>query len=74
MVRVTIDRVGCVSCGTYEDICPEFFELNPDDTQSQVREEFRTDGRIDEGFAPESLESCISDAADTCPVQVILLS
>ncbi len=71
MVKVTIDREGCVSCGTCEDTCPGFFQLNPDDTLSQVIEKYRTGGRPDQGDAPEDLLPCIREAAELCPVQVI---
>jgi ferredoxin len=71
-MKITIDRAGCVSCGTCWDTCPAFFEQNGDDSFSQVRTEFRAgEGNPAEGSVPVDLESCVSDAVDLCPVQVI---
>ncbi|MDD1720051.1 MAG: ferredoxin [Methanoregulaceae archaeon] len=71
MIRVTIDRGGCVSCGSCWDICPSFFEQNPDDTFSQVIGSFRISDTLGEGDAPDDLDGCVRDASDACPVQVI---
>ena len=70
---VRIIRDECVSCGTCVDTCPDFFELGEEDTLSQVIEKFRIDGKRDEGSVPPELEAAVSEAADLCPVQVILL-
>jgi ferredoxin len=71
MVRVVIDRVGCVSCGSCWDICPSFFEQNPDDSFSQVIAGYRNGDKPGEGEAPPELEKCVIDASETCPVQII---
>ncbi|NYT16986.1 MAG: ferredoxin [Methanomicrobiales archaeon] len=71
---VKITRDECVSCGTCTDVCPEFFELGEEDTRSQVAEQYRNDGKRDEGTVPPELEACVTEAADLCPVQVILLT
>jgi ferredoxin len=71
MVRVVIDRGGCVSCGTCWDICPSFFEQNPDDSFSQVIAGYRISDKPGEGEVPPDLEGCVIDASETCPVQVI---
>lgn len=71
MVRVTIDRGACVSCGSCWDTCPAFFEQNPDDSFSEVIGEFREAGSLAVGSAPDDLEACVRDAADLCPVQII---
>ncbi len=68
---VRIDRMTCVSCASCWETCPDFFEQNPDDSFSQVKEAFRTGGKIDEGTPPAELEGCARDAADLCPVQII---
>ncbi len=54
-------------------MCPEFFEENPDDSLSQVREEYRVGGNPAEGIVPPDMEDCVREAADACPVEVILV-
>lgn len=73
MVKVVIDRKGCISCGQCWTNCPEFFEENPDDNFSQVIEKYRA-GELGEGEAPDDLVDCVVEAADNCPVQVIHVS
>ena len=70
-MKVTIDRSNCTSCGTCWDACPAFFEENPDDAFSQVMEKFRLNGDIGKGTAPDDLEACVNEAADSCPVSII---
>ena len=41
MPHVTIDRDGCISCGTCWLECPDVFEENPADAKSQVVERYR---------------------------------
>ncbi len=68
---VRIDRLTCVSCASCWETCPGFFEQNQTDSFSQVKEEFRSGGKIEEGQPPQELEACCRDAADLCPVQII---
>ncbi|MDO8842637.1 ferredoxin [Methanocalculus sp.] len=70
-MKVSIDRMACISCGSCWDTCPDFFEQNPDDSFSQIIEEFRQNGMIAEGESPQDQNDCILDAADLCPVQII---
>ncbi len=71
VVKVSIDRNDCISCGNCWTICPEFFEQNSDDDFSQVVEMYRVGGNIAEGEAPQKLEDLVREAADSCPVQII---
>ncbi len=70
-MNVSIDRGTCVSCGSCWETCPGFFEQNPDDSFSQVVEQYRRDGKTGEGRPPAELEPCARNAADLCPVQII---
>ena len=70
-MKVTIERDACVSCGQCWDSCPNFFEQNPDDSFSQVIEEFRIGGDIASGTPATDDEVCVRDAADLCPVTII---
>jgi ferredoxin len=72
-MNVSIDRTNCTSCRTCWETCPEFFEESPDDLFSRVIEKFRTHGNPGEGAVPAELESCVKDAADLCPAQIIAI-
>jgi ferredoxin len=69
--RVTIDRGGCISCAACWTACPEFFEESPDDGFSQAVEKYRVGDDPGEGEAPSELESCVNEAGDGCPVEII---
>jgi len=71
MVIITIDRSGCVSCGSCWDACPAFFEQNKDDSFSQVIAAFRINGKPGTGRPPAEAEGCAREAVDICPAQVI---
>ena len=73
MVKVVIDRDGCISCGACWESCPEFFEENQDDSFSQVVEKYRSGG-LGEGEAPDDLIDSVIKASEDCPAQVIHIS
>ena len=58
--RVWIDK-ACVSCGMSEVNCPEVFKLKVGEG-----------AKVIEGMDYLSLEKKIKDAAESCPVQVIM--
>jgi len=71
MIKVVIDPEECTDCGLcYNDECPDVFEEG--DGTSQLREEFRTEGPY-EGEVPSDLEECVRNAADSCPVEAIII-
>ncbi|MCX9084741.1 MAG: ferredoxin [Candidatus Methanoperedens sp.] len=70
-LRVSIDRKGCISCGTCWNGCPEFFEQNQKDACSQVIDKYRIASNPGEGEAPVEIEKMVRRAADLCPVQII---
>ena len=71
--KVTIKREECISCGACWSTCPEVFEENEEDGLSQIVEAYRISGNIAEGLVPEALGNCVQEAADGCPVEVILV-
>jgi len=73
MAKVVIDREGCISCRSCWELCPNFFEQNPDDNFSQIVETYRKGG-LGEGEAPDALIDCVIKASDNCPVEVIHVS
>jgi ferredoxin len=73
MVKVVIDRDGCISCGACWEGCPEFFEENPDDNFSQVVKKYRSGG-LGDGEAPDDLTDCVIKTSEGCPAEVIHVS
>jgi len=71
-MRITIDRENCIGCGLCEAICPDVFEL-ADDGKSSIKEPYRL-GDPSEGEVDESLEDCVRDASESCPVSVISIT
>ena len=70
--RVKIDpRENCISDMVCVSICPDVFEMNPDDNKSQIVAKYREGDNIAVGIIPEDLASCVQDAANACPVQII---
>ncbi len=69
--NVTMERENCISCGNCWTVCPDFFEENGDDAQSQIMMKFRIADSLAEGEAPEELEECVKSAAEGCPAEVI---
>jgi ferredoxin len=70
-MKVSIDRSGCVSCGSCWDTCPAVFEQNPDDSFSQIVEKYRIGNGIADGEVLDDQKACVSDAAALCPTQII---
>jgi ferredoxin len=73
VVKISIDRPGCVSCESCWEICPDVFEQNPEDNLSAIKEQYRVGGSLSEGEVPDDLADCVQEAADSCPVSVILV-
>lgn len=73
MVKVTIDRPGCISCESCWTLCPDVFEQNPEDSFSEITEQYRVNKNLAEGEVPEDLADCTVEAADSCPVTVIFV-
>ncbi len=71
--KVIIDpRDNCISDMVCVSICPDVFEMNPEDNKSQIVEKWRVDpNNLAVGIVPEDLKSCVEDAANACPVQII---
>ncbi|BBL68490.1 hypothetical protein MchiMG62_16710 [Methanoculleus chikugoensis] len=73
MVKITIDRPGCISCESCWTLCPDVFEQDSNDDLSSVTEQYRVDGNPAEGEVPDDLTDCAQEAADSCPVTIIFV-
>ena len=71
MIKITIDREGCISCGACWTSCSDVYEQNSEDAKSQVAEKYQVSGNVAEGKVEDSLLECARQGADICPVQVI---
>jgi len=71
IMKITIDRENCSSCGTCWEGCPEIFEQNPDDSFSQIVEKYRLNKNNAEGRPAEEFEDCSARAAEDCCAEVI---
>ena len=60
ITRVWIEE-GCISCGLSASNCPEVFKVETEEPS-----------KIIEGVDYSGLEEKIKDAANACPVQVIM--
>ena len=70
-MRVTIDRSGCIRCGSCRTRCPGVFQQNPEDTSSEITERYRVnDNPAEDGG---DLADRAVEAADSCPVTVIFV-
>jgi len=67
--RITIDRDGCISCGSCEEKCPEVFKLDENDLSSIVPKYRKADPG--KGEVGKDLVNCVETARDACPVSVI---
>ena len=71
MTTITIDRDNCISCGMCWDTCPEVYEQNAADSQSQILSSWQVAGNPAEGSVGEELAECAREGASVCPVSVI---
>ncbi len=71
--KVRIDpRDNCISDMVCVSLCPDVFEMSPEDNKAQIVEQWRTDpSNIAEGVVSEDLKDCVEQAAAACPVQII---
>jgi ferredoxin len=60
-MRVRVDEELCVGDGTCVEVCPEIFEMRGDVAVAKMAE------------VPEEIEDSCREAADSCPVEAILI-
>jgi ferredoxin len=70
-MKVRIDREECTSCALCWDSCPDVFEENTDDGFSQILAQYRVEGDPAVGEVPDSHRTCVEQAAEDCPVEII---
>ena len=61
-MKVSINKEDCVGCGLCVDDCPDVFEMSEDVAVVKVEE------------VPENLVNAVKEAAENCPVDVIIIS
>ena len=60
-MKVRVDEELCVGDGTCVDVCPEIFEMSGDLAVTKMEE------------VPEALQDSCKEAADSCPVEAIII-
>ena len=68
-MKIHIDRNGCIECGGCESVCSVVFELKEDEKASIIKKYRSRDPS--EGEVEDDLISCIEEAIEACPVDVI---
>ena len=61
-MQISIDRAGCIGCGQCADICPAVFRMAEDGLAEVYAEPSEADA------------DTIREAADNCPVSVIMVT
>jgi ferredoxin len=72
-MKVTIDRMQCVSCGSCWEACPALFVQNEKDSFSQIVPAYQDKGDISSSIELPGGMDCARDAADLCPSAIIAI-
>jgi ferredoxin len=68
-MKIHIDREQCIECGLCASTCADVFVLSPGEKASIV--ECYSQGDPSSGEVGDVLRSCVEEAAESCPVQII---
>lgn len=68
-MKIHIDRDECIECGLCASTCSDVFVLKTGEKASIV--DCYQSGDPGTGEVGEVLRSCVEEAAESCPVQVI---
>ncbi len=69
-MKVHIDRDECIECGLCASTCSDVFELKTGE-KANIVECYQSSGDLSTGEVGEVLRSCVEEAAESCPVQII---
>ena len=72
-MKVTIDRMQCVACGSCWETCPTLFVQNADDSFSQIVPEYQENNDLSASIDLPDNIGCARDAADLCPSAIIAI-
>jgi len=61
-MRVRVDEELCIGCEACVEICPEVFEMQGDAAVAKIEDDI-----------PDDLEDTCREAAESCPVEAILV-
>jgi ferredoxin len=68
-MKVNINQEDCIECGTCEQDCSEVFIVESGE-KARITKKYQTKNPA-EGEVGDDLSSCVQDAVDDCPVDVI---
>ena len=69
--KITLIREDCIGCGSCAEVCPDYWEMADDGLSDLIESEENDEG--DFVRTAEDDRECNEDAADSCPVDVILI-
>ena len=72
-MKVEIDRGTCVSYGSCRETRLDLSEQDPDDSFSRIVKKYCLEGNCAKGIPQEPMGPCAREAADLCPVQIIVI-
>lgn len=70
-MKISIDQDECIECGACETACSEVFTLE-DGEKASIVEKYQKEGPA-QGEVSDDLSDCVREAADSCPVDVIII-
>lgn len=70
MVKVTLDRSGCIGCGACTSACPKYWEMASDGKSMLKGSSEKAKGVFELDVSGENVE-CNKGAEEACPVSVI---
>jgi ferredoxin len=60
-MKISIDEESCVGCGNCVEICPDVLEMQDNLAVAKITD------------VPGNLQACCREAADSCPVEAVII-
>jgi ferredoxin len=71
-MKVSINQEDCIECGACEDACSKVFVVESGEKAS-ITKKYQSKGPA-EGEVSDDLRSCVQEAINSCPVEVIIIT
>jgi ferredoxin len=70
LVKIVLDRNGCIGCGACTGVCPKYYEMANDGKSVLKGSQEKAKGIYELEVKEEDID-CNKDAEEACPVSVI---